>query len=1126
MNNMNDLYRKIAELPPEKRELFELMLQEQGVDLSRIIISPVSRHETKRFPLSFSQKRLWFLDRLEPGSYLYHINTAVKLSGKLDSEALQRTLNTIISRHEVLRTRFEEENGEPFQVIEDTGITLSESDLSSLAEDSKEDELYRKILTESQKPFELNTGPLIRAFLYKINENNHVFFISVHHIVSDNWSTGLLVNEIITLYAAYTRNIEPALPQLPIQYADFASWQHKWLKGKTLENQLDFWKEELSGAPPLIEMPLDHPRPSFQTYNGDYLLFDIDSQRARRIRERARKQDVSEFMYLLAVFNVLLYKYSGQDDICVGTPVANRNRAETENLIGFFINTLVIRADLSGNPGFSDFLQRVKHRTLGAFDHQDIPFETLVETLHPERNMSHTPLFQVMFVLNNAPMRALEMEDLTIELMEIENKTSKFDLIFNITVTKDGFDGKLEFNTDLFDRATMERFESHFSLLLNRLLEDDSKLLSEYSLISDGDLEVLEKWRSGATYEQDGIVLDRISAQASKTPDAIAVRVMDIQLTYAELETQSNRLAHYLHNAGLQQDQVVGVSLPRSSELIISLLAIWKAGGVYLPLDPNYPAERLAYMLEDAGASVLLTESKLSDPVAKSDMNRIDLDTVRQKIDKQSDRRPDTHPAADRVAYIIYTSGTTGRPKGVYVKHRAFLNHCLDMLTHFELNENDAVLQFAAYNFDASLEQMIPTLMTGATLVLRDDEIWPTSGFHKKVSHYGLTVINPPTAYWADLAREWHRHPENAPYRQIRLCIVGGDVLAPAALRLWHRSPMRDVRILNAYGPTEAVITATTFDIPVDFGEQNQRVPIGRPRANRRIRIIDSHGQPVPPGIPGEMLIGGTALSEGYLNQSELTDRYFTYTDDFDGKQGRFYRTGDLVKYDHQGNIIFLGRVDEQVKIRGFRIELPEIEHHVKEHPVVSDALVSVHSRESGDKQLICHVICPDNQNVHTQELSAFLQKRLPAYMIPVAFIPTDNWPVSPTGKIDRRKLPVPDNLFEADAADYVAPRTETEQKLAGIIGEVLDIPKVGVHESFFRLGGHSMQGTRVLSQIRDTFNVELPLRTIFENPTIEGIARAITEMQAVETDNEKLESFLDEIENLSDDEISRLLDE
>ncbi|HGY55115.1 MAG TPA: amino acid adenylation domain-containing protein [Caldithrix abyssi] len=1119
---MSSIYEQIASLPPEKRELFEMMLMEQGVDLSQIMIVPQKR-DGKPFPLSYSQQRLWFLDQMEPGSPLYNIPSALRVHGRLDADALRRSFNEIIRRHEVLRTTFATENDQPVQIIADkleidVPVIPVEEDNPQKAEEA----VHRLAVEEALQPFDLQKGPLLRVKLLRLKEDDHVMLVTMHHIVSDNWSTGLFVHEFLQLYPAFAAGKPSPLPDPAVQYADFAFWQRKWLSGKTLENQVSYWREKLAGLPPVLDLPTDRPRPAYQTYNGDYITFPIDGKLTEHLQELARKEDVTPFMILLAAFDILLAKYSGQEDIPVGTPVANRNRSETENMIGFFVNTLVLRADLSGNPSFTALLKQVKEATLGALAHQDVPFETLVEALQPERDMSHPPLFQVMFVLNNAPVAELELPGLRFELMEIENKTAKFEIILNITERKDGLSGKLEFNTDLYNRETMQRLIEHYLRLLEAAVKNPGAPLSELDILSEEEKNVLlELARPPRIYNESLCIHNMFEQTAKKTPAAVALRVADEALTYETLNKQANQLAHYLLQNGLQCGQFVGVCAERSSGMLVSLLAVLKAGGIYLPLDPNYPADRLNYMLEDSGADFLITQEKFVSTFSTDRRNVVLLDGHREKIEAGESTNPEVKLNGDDPAYIIYTSGSTGKPKGVIVQHQAIADHCADMRDHYKLTAEDNVLQFAALNFDASLEQILPPLITGATVVMREEEIWPPADFHRKVEEYDLTVINPPTAYWAQLAGEWAAHPERVPHNRVRLVIVGGDRMRSDALEKWQRTAMKDVPLLNAYGPTETVITASTYEIPPDFDAPS--LPIGRQRANREFYVVDRHLKLVPRGIPGELLIGGSALARGYHNRPDLTGERFI-ANPF-GK-GRVYRTGDLVKWNADGQLEFLGRVDQQVKIRGFRIELGEIESLLQSHEAVKEAVVAAKEDEEGEKKLVAYYVAAGDSAPTAQELRDFLKKELPDYMVPAIYMPLDTMPLSPAGKINRNALPEPESLRAQIQTEYVAPRTPSEEKLAEMVKEVLKIEKVGVFDNFFELGGHSMMATQVVSRIRDEFDVELSLRTLFENPTIDGIARAITEEQAAMQDEEELEKMLDELEGLSDEEIKRMLED
>ena len=1121
---MSSIYEQIAKLPPEKRELFELMLMEQGVDLSQMMILPQPR-TTNTFPLSFAQQRLWFLDKLQPGSPMYNIPSVLRLRGTLNIQALERSFNEVIRRHEVLRTTFDEQNGQPVQVIApELNLPVNIVDLTATPADQRDEELNRRAVEESFVPFNLAQGPMLRVTLLKFAQDDYGLLVTMHHIVSDNWSTAVFVHEIMELYRAFVNNQTPHLPPLNVQYADFAVWQRKWLKGKTLENQLTYWREQLRGIPPIIELPLDKPRPAFQTYHGDFKLFRIPDTTAERLRKLSREQDVTLFMTLLAAYFVLLHRYSAQDDICVGSPIANRNRKETESLIGFFVNTLVLRGNLAGNPTFTELLQRVKESTLGAFAHQDLPFEMLVEELQPERDMSHSPLFQVMFVMNNVPVEKLQLPGLELSVVEIENKTAKFDLILNVTEDGDRLSCKLEYNTDLFLDETMDRFISHYLTLLEQVVDQPQAKIGELRLLTDEERQlVTDVWsKPSARYDDARTVVQLFEQQAEQTPEAIALRVAQETVTFKELNLRANRLAHLLIDKGLTRGQIVGVNADRSAEMIVAFLAVLKAGGVYLPLDPDYPLDRLEYMLNDSRAAFLLTKSSLQDKAPQSNAVKILLDD-QAAFAEQPAVNPGLDLKGEDTAYVIYTSGSTGQPKGVAVSHSAIANHCLDMAEYYALTPEDNVLQFAALNFDASIEQILPPLISGATVCMRDNEIWNSQQFAQKIIDFRLTVINPPTAYWAQVIRDYVRHPEWLDGHAVRLVIVGGDVFHPELIEQWQKSPFKNTRLLNAYGPTETVITATTFDVRPNLA--GSTVPIGRPRANREVYVVDKYDHPAPIGVPGELLIGGSALAQGYLHRPELTAERFV-NNPISGKSGRVYRTGDRVRFLPDGNLEFLGRVDDQVKIRGFRIELGEIEHAIASLPGIKHAAVRVFDAENRDKILVAYYQPEENTERQPADIKEQLRQSLPEYMIPAMLVPLEKMPIGPGGKINRRALPKPDLSKAQVSAKYVAPRTESEEKLVRIVREILNVERVGVFDNFFELGGHSMMATQVVSRIQEEFGVSVPLRALFEHPTVDGIAQVIAELQLEEKPDEELDDLLAELEGLSEEEVEKLLQE
>ncbi len=1122
-----NLYKEIATLSPEKRELLEAMLAEQGVDLSEVVIVPVPR-DGRKLPLSFAQQRLWFLDRLQPESPLYNIPAALRLRGKLDLQALEKSFELIVRRHEILRTTFEEEGGEPYQVVtDDVKIPISVVDLRDIPDAQVEAELHRLAVEDSLRPFNLRKGPLIRVRLLRFREDDHGLLVTMHHIVSDNWSTGLFVKEFMSTYTAIVSGRDPELPELVVQYADYAAWQRKWLRGKTLEKQLNYWREQLAGIPPVIDLPLDKPRPGFQTYNGSFELFEIPAALADRLRGLSRREDVTLFMTLLAAFFALLHRYAGQDDICVGSPIANRNRKETENLIGFFVNTLVLRANLSGNPRFTELLQQVKETTLGAYAHQDLPFEMLVEELHPERDMSHSPLFQVMFVMNNAPVDRLELPGLEISVLDVDNGTAKFDLILNVTELGQGaLQCKLEYNTDLFLRSSVQRLARHYLEVLEQVVESPSLRVGEIDLLTPEERKlVLGEWsRSGASVAAQGTVVDLFQARARETPEKVALRLDgEPDFTYAQLDKLSGKLAAYLQRRGLRTGQAVALGLRRSSRSVVALLAVLKAGGVAVPLDPSYPRERLDFMISDSDARFLLVDNEDDSTVGISAAQgeRIALNVVWPEILEQDETSLQGTTAREVPAYVIYTSGSTGRPKGVVVQHGPFADHLLDVGQHYELVPGDLVLQFAALNFDAGLEQLFAPLVAGATVCMRGDDIWDAYQFATKIGEWGLTVINPPTSYFAHVLQEWVKRPGMLPENRVRLVIVGGDVFRKEAVKLLQQTRLASARVLNAYGPTEAVITATTYQVS---GEPTgASVPIGRPRANRRVFVLDKYGKPVPPGLPGELYIAGTNLAQGYLNRPELTRDRFAQRQ-FGDETLRAYRTGDRVRFLEDGSLEFLGRVDFQVKIRGFRVELGEIESAMEAVDGVSRAAVKVFTRENGDKTLVGYFEPRSDVKLTESELRRELKTTLPDYMVPSLFVRLEKMPLTPGGKVDRQALPTPDLSRACASTEYVPPRTPTEEKLAEIIRGVLGVERVGVLDNFFELGGHSMMATQVVSRIREEFGVEVPLRTLFEHPTIEEITREIALLQAENVGDEELEALLAELDDLSDEEARALL--
>jgi amino acid adenylation domain-containing protein/non-ribosomal peptide synthase protein (TIGR01720 family) len=1168
-------------------------------------ITPVER--VGHLPLSFGQQRFWFLDQLEPGSPAYNMPDAVRLTGQLDLAALEAALSAVVQRHESLRTSFGSVDGKPVQVIAPAApIHIPLTDLRHLPPVEREAEARRLAAEEAARPFDLATGPLLRVGLLRLADDEHIALLTMHHIVSDGWSGQVLVREIAALYGGAGGSAAgepetaplPPLPPLPVQYADYAAWQRATMQGDVLARQLEFWKNHLAGAPPLLELPTDRPRPPVQGYRGGRLPFALPAALSRQLLELSRAENATPFMLLLAAFQVLLMRYSGADDIVVGTPIANRGRAELEGLIGFFVNTLALRTDLRGEPSFRQLLRQVRETALNAYAHQDVPFEMVVDALQPERNLSHTPLFQVMFILQNLASgnqrnQQIALDSgLTLSSIPPQLDISPFDLTLTLEETAEGLAGEFEYSSDLFERATIERMVGHFQQLLEGIVATPDTDITRLPLLTPAELAQLAAWNDTAAPLPERCIHDLIAEQAARTPEAIAVtgdgnaetqrhrdaEVMSVELrsehvenntgrfsfstlnaqfsilNYAELNARANQLAHYLRSLGVGRESIVGVCMERSPELMIALLAILKAGGAFLPLDPNYPAERLRYMIEDSQPAVLLTGDRgratgaaPAPPQPPRQQGEEDLlasvpstslrtgSGLRSPVNV-SDWTPfaqlptenpvvETHP--DDLAYIIYTSGSTGQPKGVMITHRGLLNHNLGVIGAYGLTAADRVLQFSTINFDSALEEIFPTWLCGATLVLRGPEaVIGVDDLLALVEQQSVSMIIFPTAYWHTLMAALADGTRPLP-ASLRLVAAGGEAAAPEHLATWRRLAGGRVRWINGYGPTEATIMATTFEPPADFA--GATVPIGRPMPNVQAHILDHHMQPVPVGVIGELYIGGVQVGRGYLNRPELTaERFldfglsildFGLSDNADQSQihlkSKIYKTGDLARYRADGSIEFLGRADTQVKLRGFRIELGEIEATLLHHPAVREAAVVVREDTPGAKRLVAYVVpdknaetqrprdaeeVPPPQPLRTQgraeqssivnrqsSIVNFLREKLPDHMVPTAIVELDALPLTPSGKVDRKALPAPSVEMSAPPAD-TEPHTDAEATLARIWAEVLGVNHVRREANFFELGGDSILSIQVIARANQA-GLRLTPRQLFEAPTVAQLA-------------------------------------
>nr|WP_323374619.1 amino acid adenylation domain-containing protein [Nostoc commune] len=943
----------------------------------------------------------------------YNMPSAVRLQGQLNVKAFQQSFNEILRRHEALRTNFHTIEGQPVAVIlPPAAVQLPILNISNLLANQQELQVQQQAREEAQQAFDLNEGFLLRVKLLRLSEQEHILLLTMHHIASDAWSTDILMREFATLYQAFCEGQPAPLAELPIQYVDFAAWQRQWLQGERLESQISYWRKQLEGAPKLLELPIDFPRPAIQSFRGATYTFELPQQLSVALNQLSQQQGSTLFMTLLAAFKTLLYRYTGSEDIAVGSPIGSRNRAELEGLIGLFINTLVLRTNLAENTTFSELLKRVREVALGAYAHQDLPFELLVEELQPQRYLSHTPLFQVMFVLQNAPMSALELPNLTLSLLESDSGTAKFDLSLDMTKTESGLIGSLEYNTDLFQESTIKRMAGHLETLLEAIVANPQQRLSQLPLLTVSEQhQLLREWNdTKVSYPIDKCIHELFTTQVERTPNAVAVVFQQQRLTYQELNSKANQLAHYLHSLGVNQNVLVGICVERSVEMIVALLGVLKAGGAYVPLDPAYPEERLSFMLSNSQVSVLLTQQSLVSSLPIENVPVVCLDRDWEIISQQSQLNPDTYSSPDDLAYVIYTSGSTGKSKGVAIAHHSLVNKFYAWAKAYQLDSLTSHLQMASFAFDVFSGDLIRALCSGAKLVLCPREwLLEAENLYQLMLAEKVDSAEFVPVVLKNLVQYLERTGQNLHF--MRLLVVGSDTLYVKEYQEFQRFCGEQTRLINSYGVTEATIDSTYFEFTEVNLSENGLVPIGRPFANTEIYILDPYLQPVPVGIPGELYIGGVGLAEGYLHRPDLTKEKFII---WNGEK-RLYKTGDKAKYLADGNIEFLGRLDYQIKLRGFRIELGEIEAVIKQYPDVSEAVVISKEDVPGDQRLVAYFVHNSQVaqiNQHSQlalDLREFLEQKLPEYMIPAAFVALEALPITPNGKLDRRALPAPE---------------------------------------------------------------------------------------------------------------------
>lgn len=1071
------------------------------------------------FPMSFAQQRLWFLDQLEPNSSSYNIPLVLRLADGLDVAALQQAIDEIVRRHEVFRTTFATREGEPVQVVAPVSeVRLLVTDLQSLSAEAQEAEAQRLANEEAQRPFDLRHGPLLRVTLLRLSDEAHVLLVTMHHIISDGWSMGIFRHEVETLYEAFAQGKPSALPELPIQYADFSIWQREWLSGETLERQLAYWREQLADAPPLLALPTDYPRPAVQRFRGASEHFELSATLAQRLRQLSQKAGTTLFMTLLAGWGVLLSRYGGKaaEHVVIGSPIANRNRKEIEPLIGFFVNTLLFHLDFSHNPTFSECLAQVRQKALDAYAHQDLPFEKLVDELKPERNLSHSPLFQVMFVLQNAPPGDDSDEepsdeqpsDGTMTPIQAQDGTAKFDL--TLMMDEDDLSGVWEYNTDLFDRTTIQRMHQHFERLLEGIVANPQQRVAELPLLTERERQqILVEWnQTEADYPAQWSIHEWVESQVRQTPHAVAVAANTpspmlggkSELTYYELNARANQLAHYLRRLGVKAEVPVAICAERSLEMMIGLLAILKAGGAYVPLDPSYPKERLAFVLEDAlgEVKVLLTQQKWLDhlPEAARQPTVICLDTDVAAWQSEENLLGVVEP--DNLAYIIYTSGSTGKPKGVQVSHRNLVHSTHARVTYYD-EPPTSFLLLSSFAFDSSVAGIFWTLCTGGRLVLppQDFQQEPHALAELIAQHQASYLLAIPSFYSLILTQT-----DLAKLASLRAVIVAGET-CPTELVKSHYERLPNTTLFNEYGPTEATVWSTVYKCR--FPEERSQVPIGHAIANAKLYILDDHLQPVPLGVPGQLYIGGAGVTRGYLNRPKLTKERFIRNP---FGQGKLYNSGDMARYlpDTQGAgsgcIDFLGRADDQVKIRGFRIELGEIHAYLSQHANVREAVVMARQDGAGSKRLVAYFVPTEGLAPTNSDLRGYLLEHLPDYMVPSVFLPLDVMPLMPNGKVNRRALPAPEEVRASHAGDMIMASTEAEKILSQIWAAVLNLDEtnVGIHDNFFELGGDSILSIQIVGRANQA-GLRLTPRLLFQHQTIADLASVAGSTDAIEAE-------------------------
>ncbi|RAL24620.1 non-ribosomal peptide synthetase [Thermoflavimicrobium daqui] len=1067
------------------------------------------------FPASFAQERLWIMQELDKNQPVYNEPIAFRIKGHLNSTALIHALQKIVERHETLRTSFKMEDEQLTQVIVDElKLDIPVYDLTTMPTEERKDYAHKVMYGDARKPFELQTAPLFRAMLFKLKDEEWFLYMNMHHIITDAWSFLVLLKELNILYDAFQNDKLCPLEPLSFQYLDFSSRQRNWLERGEITRQLDFWKADLEGMPTVLQLPTDYPRPAVLTYDGDKLYFSIDSSLVKRIRELAKSSHASEYMVFLSAFNLLLHRYSGQKEILIGSPTANRNQHGLEHLIGFFVNTLVIKSIYKPGTSFFDYFNEVKERCFTIFHHQDVPFERLVSELQPERNMDYSPLVQVMFAFQNKMEESLELPGLNVELINLNNHTAKYDMTMFLTEnSREEYQGVLEFNSNLFKKSTIERLVENFVTLLEQVVLDSKKELAAYSIVSGAELAQIMKLNDTDHEFEMCCLHELFERQAQLTPDHTAVVFGDESLTYRELDVLSNQLAHYLiSEKGIGPDQIISICIERSIEIVVGLLGILKAGGAFLPLDTESPPERWRQIIMNSGSKLCLTQLSLSQSLPNDMMDVVVLELNHKDIFATASKdKPMVHVTPEHLVSVYYTSGSTGVPKGVANLHKGWVNRMIWMQRYFKLKPGETVLQKTTLTFDDAAVEFFWPLMVGGRIALMKPNLHrdPRAILDDAIQYQAVHLQFVPSML--NMVLDEITPEDIKKLSSLRSCISSGEALSPKTVNRFFETMPGTLN--NTWGATEVSIDSTIHTCTIEDTKDTGPVCVGKPIDNNYVYILDEHLQPVPIGVVGDLYLAGVGLAREYLNDSEKTDRAFISNPFTSGE--RMYKTGDRGYFREDGSIKFIGRADNQVKIRGMRVELGEIENVLQKHPLVKDVVVVIKKETDDLKRLIAFIIPSDPEGIREdKEIRNYLKSKLPEYMVPSFLFYLEQFPLNSNGKVDRNQLLQQDLVFHLDHESYVAPQSMAEIALAEIWMDLLKLNRVGVLDRFFELGGHSLLATQVLSRIRRRFGVEIPLQEIFLKETIQELALELEEQ------------LIRKIENMSDEEASMLLEQ